>query len=409
MIKRHRYFIGGLLLLAFLPLLAAAATTTDKTKPSALTITLQSPLPGQTNPMTVDENLLPNYIKAFYTYFLSVVGVLAVFMLIFGGFRWITAAGNTGKIQAAKETIQSALIGLVLAFTSFLLLNTINPALTTLRIPGVEEIKSQLQGTRGSYCFQGSAKAREAEAANPAAGCGTEISYTDFNGAENTCLATKCIDASRICAYVNRVSTSLQTQVSPYACLTPEEYCEEKTDKNNCQSADEVIALYSSTAGNACRHVIGQEFGSTSLGLDKCVYQPILHCQNLKETKIECNYGASSNPSGKTKCWENGGPARVSDFLQQGAFKYCTADDRAAEGADTICCLQDKVKTDIACAPANNNTLSPKEEWVRVDCAQYENTPLLQMTTYNDQSTLNCRTNAGWACFAQIRLAENNP
>lgn len=42
-----------------------------------------------------------------------VVGVIAVIMIIFGGAKYITSGGESGKITSAKNTIIYALIGLV--------------------------------------------------------------------------------------------------------------------------------------------------------------------------------------------------------------------------------------------------------------------------------------------------------
>lgn len=42
------------------------------------------------------------------------VGVVAVIMVIFGGFRYITAAGDSGKTKTAKDTILYALIGVII-------------------------------------------------------------------------------------------------------------------------------------------------------------------------------------------------------------------------------------------------------------------------------------------------------
>lgn len=45
--------------------------------------------------------------------FTVLIGVVAVFMLIYGGFKYITSAGNDAGVQAAKNTIIYAIIGLV--------------------------------------------------------------------------------------------------------------------------------------------------------------------------------------------------------------------------------------------------------------------------------------------------------
>jgi hypothetical protein len=42
-----------------------------------------------------------------------VVGVAAVFMIIFGGLRYITSGGDSAKISSAKDTILYAIVGLV--------------------------------------------------------------------------------------------------------------------------------------------------------------------------------------------------------------------------------------------------------------------------------------------------------
>ena len=43
-----------------------------------------------------------------------VVGIVAVIMIIIGGFRYITSGGSSEKVTAAKNTILYALIGLVI-------------------------------------------------------------------------------------------------------------------------------------------------------------------------------------------------------------------------------------------------------------------------------------------------------
>ena len=46
--------------------------------------------------------------------FSIVVGVVAVIMIIIGGFRYITSGGNDSNISSAKNTIMYAIIGLVI-------------------------------------------------------------------------------------------------------------------------------------------------------------------------------------------------------------------------------------------------------------------------------------------------------
>jgi hypothetical protein len=45
--------------------------------------------------------------------FSIVVGVISVIMIIIGGLKYITSAGDSGKVSSAKDTILYAVIGLV--------------------------------------------------------------------------------------------------------------------------------------------------------------------------------------------------------------------------------------------------------------------------------------------------------
>jgi len=84
---------------------------------------------------------IADYIAKLYTYTVSVGGILATVMIIFGGIIYLTAGGNPSRITQAKEYISNALIGSVLLFTSYLLLQTINPDLVKLSMPRVYLIR----------------------------------------------------------------------------------------------------------------------------------------------------------------------------------------------------------------------------------------------------------------------------
>lgn len=50
-----------------------------------------------------------------------IVGIVAVIMIVFGGFRYITSGGDSTKVGSAKNTIIYAIVGLVIvAFAQFI-------------------------------------------------------------------------------------------------------------------------------------------------------------------------------------------------------------------------------------------------------------------------------------------------
>ena len=60
---------------------------------------------------------------------LYIVGILAVIMLIWGGIRYVVSGGDSKKVTDAKNTILYAIIGLVISFFAFAIVNFILNAL----------------------------------------------------------------------------------------------------------------------------------------------------------------------------------------------------------------------------------------------------------------------------------------
>lgn len=50
---------------------------------------------------------------------LGVLALVAVVFIIVGGFQWLTSAGNEERVELAKKTISSAVIGMVLVLMSW--------------------------------------------------------------------------------------------------------------------------------------------------------------------------------------------------------------------------------------------------------------------------------------------------
>jgi len=61
---------------------------------------------------------------------LFIVGILSVIMIIFGGIRYVTSAGNKTQVDNAKNTIIYAVVGLVVAIVAFALVQWVFTSLT---------------------------------------------------------------------------------------------------------------------------------------------------------------------------------------------------------------------------------------------------------------------------------------
>ncbi|HLZ15303.1 MAG TPA: pilin [Candidatus Saccharimonadales bacterium] len=124
------------LALAFIPMVVAPAMahaadiTTCLSQGSGLTVTDGAnctAAAGQADATTRINSIITTVINIFSL----VVGIVAVVMIVFGGFKYITSGGDSGNISGAKNTILYAIIGLVVvAFAQFIVqfvLNKVQP------------------------------------------------------------------------------------------------------------------------------------------------------------------------------------------------------------------------------------------------------------------------------------------
>lgn len=74
-------------------------------------------VPAQTNFRTTVINII-NYVLTF-------VGIIAVVILIYAGFLYLTAAGDEGATKKAKSMIFTSLIGIIIILLSFVIVNTV--------------------------------------------------------------------------------------------------------------------------------------------------------------------------------------------------------------------------------------------------------------------------------------------
>lgn len=51
--------------------------------------------------------------------------LIALFFLVYGGIKWITSGGDKGGVEAARNQIVAAVIGLIIVFLSFFVLNLV--------------------------------------------------------------------------------------------------------------------------------------------------------------------------------------------------------------------------------------------------------------------------------------------
>lgn len=112
--------IGLMCAIGLLPLMAAAQGSVTSNA-------------CQANPGT-DISSLPRCINQIYVWSLGAGALLALLMVVLGGYYYMTAGGNAESASRGKDMIFSAIVGLVLLFGSYLILRTINPDLVEFKL-----------------------------------------------------------------------------------------------------------------------------------------------------------------------------------------------------------------------------------------------------------------------------------
>jgi heme/copper-type cytochrome/quinol oxidase subunit 2 len=56
-------------------------------------------------------------------FFMTFLGIIAVVIILLGGFKWMTAAGNEDKVAEAKKLLIAGIIGLAIIISAYVIVN----------------------------------------------------------------------------------------------------------------------------------------------------------------------------------------------------------------------------------------------------------------------------------------------
>ena len=81
----------------------------------------QNPLTnlGAATPNSIKGASLPEMIGTIIKTVISLLGIIMVVYIIYGGFLWTTAGGDTSKVQKAKDIIKNSIIGVIIILASY--------------------------------------------------------------------------------------------------------------------------------------------------------------------------------------------------------------------------------------------------------------------------------------------------
>jgi hypothetical protein len=128
-ITKHKRLLALLVVLgSFLFVTAALALETAWPK---------SPFPNGIDIMQLEKDKklnLGEFIKYLYEWGIALGGVATFVAFVIAGFQYIISVGNPQMMKDSMDRVKSAIFGLILLLSSFVLLKTINPELTKFKL-----------------------------------------------------------------------------------------------------------------------------------------------------------------------------------------------------------------------------------------------------------------------------------
>lgn len=306
------------------------------------------------NPPSYHVKDLACFTIGIYTYLVGVIGILATVMIMYGGVKYLVSGGNPTRMSGAKDTIFSAVVGLVLVLGAYMLLNLINPNLTELKVAGLIPIKS-------------AAWPRCTQAAIPDGG-GPDRKFCGRKGQDNgeQCRYLDCLESGTVCVKKSLTSNSDDN----YECINPIVSCTRiNDDEGNTQEDPGVCDEFTIPGTGLCQWWDVAWYNPASAH-DRCLWHPVTNCPNATWQQVGCD-----------KCLDPDtgiqGQPRFACERDAGVNIVCETD------ANTVVYSRDRVFKQLAVAPP-----------IQSICCEKKSNPLPGSTTYEIGDLL-C-TNEHW-------------
>lgn len=104
-------------------------------KTSAATPGTDSTTYGLSDPLGISKDKtgasgIAEVVSRLIKFLLALSGSVALLMFVWGGFQYLWSAGDENKVKSGKSTLKNAMIGLVIIFSSYMLVTTLITALS---------------------------------------------------------------------------------------------------------------------------------------------------------------------------------------------------------------------------------------------------------------------------------------
>jgi hypothetical protein len=132
-------FVLSLALIVFALPLVLPALFSPSSASAQTQITIATSVPG-TYGAAASGGAPGAFVADFYWFALIIGGVIAFGVVVYGGIKYMTSAGNPSGQSDAKEWIEAAILGILLLAGVYFILSVINPQLLNLNLPGLTAV-----------------------------------------------------------------------------------------------------------------------------------------------------------------------------------------------------------------------------------------------------------------------------
>jgi len=84
---------------------------------------------GSQTPYNDSGSLLAQLVVTLWRTVITLGGLAVLLFLLWGGLSWLTSGGDKTKVEAARDRITSALVGMAILFASLAIVNFVGPAI----------------------------------------------------------------------------------------------------------------------------------------------------------------------------------------------------------------------------------------------------------------------------------------
>jgi amino acid transporter len=100
-------------------LLISTSALAQENNPTSLSDRLNSPAELMQESAGISDVSIGYIIATVIRAALSLLGIIFLVIMVFAGYRWMTAAGNEESVKKAQEAIKRAIIGLVIVILAY--------------------------------------------------------------------------------------------------------------------------------------------------------------------------------------------------------------------------------------------------------------------------------------------------